>query len=55
MASLRDCIVFTDQCVRLADLCKDAQQLLQRLLESASEWIVMAAQDAVDVSAYYPT
>ena len=54
MASLRDCIVFTESAVRLADLCEDDQQLLQRLLESASEWIVMAAQDTTRTHAAVP-
>ena len=48
MASPRECIEFANQCVRLADLCTDDPQLRQHLLELASEWVAMAAQDTVD-------
>jgi hypothetical protein len=49
MASTQDCIEFADQCVRLADLCEDDPQLREHLLELASEWMAIAAQETVDV------
>ena len=45
MASTQDCIEFANQCVRLADLCEDDQQLRDHLLELASEWMAMATQE----------
>jgi len=48
MASPRECIEFANQCVRLADLCKDDPQLRQHLLELAREWMAMGAQETVD-------
>jgi hypothetical protein len=47
MASPRECIEFANQCVRLADLCKDDPQLSQHLLELAREWMAMAEQSTV--------
>jgi hypothetical protein len=46
MASPRECIEFANQCVRLADLCKDDPQLREHLLELASKWMAMAAQES---------
>ena len=40
--------LIANHCVRLADLCDDDPQLRQHLLELASEWMAMAAQDKVD-------
>jgi hypothetical protein len=48
MASQKDCIEFANQCVRLADLCDDDPQLREHLLELASKWMAMAAQETVD-------
>jgi len=44
MASPRECIEFANQCVRLADLCKDDPQLREHLLDLARKWMAMAAQ-----------